>query len=168
MWQNLCWFPKGELDDSRMLSPSWRTRVPGRGTVRIGEERWDRCLCYLLWILCFMGAVGLGWGIPDPRVQCTHVCLRVKEPQRGCLLIYLVQELNFTTVWYNWACPRRPCPFPAVGPGSSLGMSAGRWQVGRAAIGLEWWGAGGGHGRRCQTQKLASQQKSEKALVLFS
>lgn len=95
MWQNLYRCPKGELDQvqSRTWSPSWRTRVPGRGTVSIGEENWDRCLCYLLWILCFTGTVRLGWGIPDPRVR---ACVSGSRSCRGaiCLLIWFRNWLS--------------------------------------------------------------------------
>lgn len=65
-------------------------------------------------------------------VQHARVCLRVEEPQgqllqRGLLACLSGSGVEFCYYMTELSPLRRPHPSPMVGPGASLGMSAGRW-----------------------------------------
>lgn len=79
------------------IKPLLEHQSPGQGT---NSQDWGgelRRVFVLLALDLVLHGYCQTW-LRDSRSQGARVCLRVKEPQRGYLLAYLVQELIFTTM----------------------------------------------------------------------
>lgn len=75
------------------------------------------------------------------------VCLKVEDPQWELSQRSPSAFLSGSGIEFHYYTTERsllpiPCPSPEVGPGTHGDVSAGGWQVGRAAIRLEQAKAG--------------------------
>lgn len=107
----------------------------------------------------------------EPSVEC--VCVWV-SPGWGSSVGAITGKSIWFFIWFrNWIsllCDgTEPASYTSsllvVSPGKDLGTGV---QVGRAAIRQERWGAGEGHGRHCQRQRLAlDPYKIQKAFQCY-
>lgn len=134
--------------------PSYKPRALGRRLVRPEGRAGTRARSAGFGPGSSVGAAGLrvpGW-------RC--LCLRVEDPQgellRRCLCLFFLSGRGI-----EFHCSVMELSLP----GTKQGVSAGRWQVGRAASG---WSRGAGKGKHCCPIFIQRDQRTPSEHVLPS